>query len=152
MYFLRHLMRLLLFTTNTRKNDVKLNPKKLPDFTGPEFWGLYIRSNPITGILLYPLLCLLDIETLAGSIFRRLQPLKSSDGKINDDVINHLTVCIFQAQNYPTPVSYLALKINSYDDMLEKLKYYCGAAEENKWRKISFYVDLYEPLMAKYIK
>lgn len=147
LYFLRHLMRGLLFTTNTRKNDVVLNKKKLPDFTGPEFLGLYIRSNSITAILLYPLLCIFDLETLIGSLIRRYQTIEQSD-----DVINHLAICIFQAQNYPTPISYMALKLNKYDDMLKKLKYYCGASEENKWRKIPFYVDLYEPLMAKYIK
>jgi len=152
MYFLRHLMRGLLFTTNTRMNAMSLKTKKLPDFTGPEFWALYIRSNPVTGILLYPLLCLFDIETLIGSIIRRLQPLKSKNGTINDDVINHLIICINGAMRYPTPIIWLANRINSYDNLLEKLKFYCGAAEENKWRKISFFVDLYEPLMRKYIK
>jgi hypothetical protein len=151
MYFLRHLMRGLLFTTNTRINALSLKTKKLPDFTGPEFWALYIRSNPITGILLYPLLCLFDLETLLGSIVRRNQKL--IDGKkINDDVINHLTVCIFGAMNYPTPVMWLANKVNNYNDLLEKLKYYCGADERNLWRKIPFFVDLYEPLMARYMK
>lgn len=147
MYFLRHLMRGLLFTTNTRQNALSLKTKKLPDFTGPEFWGLYIRSNPLTAILLYPLLCLFDVETLIGSIVRRFQPIISKNGTVNDDVINHLTIAIFQAQNYPTPISYLALKINRYDDMLAKLTMYCC-----EWRKIPFYVDLYNPLMIKYIK
>lgn len=147
MYFLRHLMRGLLFTTNTRKNALSINTKKLPDFTGPEFLGIYIRSNPITGILLYPLLLVSDLFTVGGSIIRRFQDVKD-----NDDVINHLTICIYTRMNYPTPLTFLANKINDYDDMLYKLKYYCGAAETNKWRKIPFYVDLYEPLMAKYIK
>lgn len=142
MYFLRHLMRLLLFTTNTRKNDIVLNKKKLPDLTGPEFWGIYIRSNPVTAILLYPLLCIFDLETLIGSVIRRNQSVEK-----DDDVINHLTMCIFQAQNYPTPISYIARKINKYDDMMAKLKSYCSG-----WRKIPFFVDLYEPLVSKYIK
>lgn len=152
MYFLRHLMRGLLFTTNTRQNALSLKTKKLPDFTGPEFWALYIRSNPITAILLYPLLCLFDIETLIGAIVRRLQPLKSKSGKINDDVINHLTVSIYGAMRFPTPIMWLANKINNYDDLLEKLKYYCGDHPTHTWRKITFFVDLYEPLMTKYIK
>ena len=138
-FFIRHLMRGLLFTTNTRPNHIELRPKKLPDFTGPEFWALYIRSNYITGILFYPLLCLFDIETLIGSIIRRFNT--------NDDVINHLSICIYGRMRFPTPIIWLACKINSYDNMIAKLiSYSCG------WRKIPFFVDLYEPLVAKYMK
>lgn len=154
-FFLRHLMRGLLFTTNTRPNFVELKPKKIPDLTMFEFWALYIRSNKITGILLYPLLVVFDIETLIGAIIRRLQPLKTVRKDrtiINDDVINHISICIYGSMRYPTPVMYLANRINSYDDLMEKLKFYCGAADENKWRKIPFFVDLYDPLMIKFIK
>lgn len=152
MYFLRHLMRGLLFTTNTRQNALTLKSKKLPDLTGPEFLGLFIRSNAITGITLYPLLFVSDFFTLVGSIIRRFQPLISKNGNINDDVINHLSICIYGAMNYPTPIIWIANKINSYENLMEKLKFYCGDAEDNRWRRLTFFIDLYEQLMTKYMK
>lgn len=151
MYFLRHLMRGLLFTTNTRPNANYLKPKKFPDFTGPEFWALYLRSNLVTAVLFYPLLCLFDLETLLGSVIRRFQPLISKKGKVNDDVINHLTVCIYGRLKYPTPTIWLACKINSYQDMMEKLKYYWGDHPKHNWRQSPYFVNLYEPLVRKFM-
>jgi hypothetical protein len=121
-YLFGHLIRLMLFTHNTRKNfqyrtleehlvkstpDVKWDYSwKLPDVTGPEFWALEIRAMPKPiRMALWPLLCVLDLETFAGSIVRRwLRPE-------NNDVINHTLVLINGRRRCPTPLMYLARKI-----------------------------------------
>lgn len=141
MYFFRHLMRLLLFTTNTRKNgeDPTKTRWKLPDLTGPEFLSVYLRANPVLGYLLYPVLCVLDLELLLGSVLWRYRK--------SDDIINHATSLIFANIRVQTPISWLAAKILSKDMVLSKLKtYWCS------WRKSCYYVNLYEPLINKIMK
>ncbi len=143
MFFLRHLMRGLLFTTNTRKNapnPEEFKKKKRPDFTGPKSWALYLRGFPILGYMLYPLLCVLDLFLLAGSIvwlFRRQ----------DKDIINHTAILIFSRLRVPTPISWLASKILSKEYVLDKLtSYWCD------WRKSCYFVDLYRPLVNKFMR
>lgn len=139
MYFLRHAMRLFLFTTNTRKNNVnpKETPWKLPDITGPEFFSVYLRCNPVLGYLLYPLLCVLDLELLVGSILWNYRTE-------NDDIIQHSSSLIFSNLRVRTPISWLATKVISKKLVLKKLEHYwCN------WRKSCYFVKLYEPLLDK---
>lgn len=121
-YLFGHLMRLMLFTHNTRRNfvymtqaehlakstpDVPWRPGwKLPDVTGPEVWALEIRAmaKPIR-VSLWPLLLVFDIETLIGSLVRRyIRPQ-------NNDVINHTLVLINGRRRCPTPAMWLARKV-----------------------------------------
>ncbi len=121
-YIIGHLFRLMLFTHNSRRNfvymdeaehllkstpDVPWRPQwKLPDITGPEIWALEIRAMPwLIRTLLLPLLIVFDLETLGGSLIRRLFR------KDNCDVINHTLVLINGLRRSPTPIIWLAGKI-----------------------------------------
>lgn len=135
--FADHCKRLLLFTYNTRKNfvyatlethnrlstpDVPWNYKwKLPDLTGPEFWALYVRGFRIWW--LWPLLCILDIETLITSIVLRQQPRKN-------DVINHALVLEHGTLVLNTPTMALARALNSREFLQKKLDDFFGRPEE----------------------
>lgn len=143
MYFLRHAMRLFLFTTNTR--GIVVNPgeykKKIPDITGPMTWSTYLRGVPAIGYLLYPVLCVLDLELLIGAyIWKKYR-------QDDNDIINYATMLIYANLQVRTPVSYLATKVISRKLVMGKLKdYWCG------WRNTCFYVDLYEPLITRILK
>lgn len=139
-----HACRLFLWTQKSRKF---LSPNegdsvwRMPDFTFLEFFALYLRGLPILGYLLYPLLMVCDLETLLGSIFRRY----SKAGKSNDDVANHVSICLYGMLRIPTPVMYLANKINSFELMNNHQQMYWGT-----WRMQGFYAFMFEPLMKKY--
>jgi hypothetical protein len=111
-YFKAHLKHLLLFTWNTRHNWVypeghpNYNPNetlkysqwKLPDLTGPEFWGFYIRGFRCK--LLYPLLILSDLETLLSAIVKRFDK--------DPDINNCLAACLLAKKVMPTGLGHLA--------------------------------------------
>lgn len=115
--FKAHLKRGLLFAWNTRKNfvykdkaehelkstpDVPHNYKwKLPDLTGPEVWAAWIRAYRCK--LLYPLLLILDLENLVGSVKRRMQGMQGDDIQMN-----HVVMTDFATRVMPTPVSLLS--------------------------------------------
>lgn len=137
-----HALRLFLFTQKSKRflsekeND---NVWRKPDFTGFEFFALYLRAIPVFGYILYPLVLLGDIETLIGSIGRRTW------AKDDDDVANHVSICIFGMQRVWSPIMWLANKINSYEDMKQKqYSYWAG------WRNQEFYVTLFDAPMKKY--
>src|SRR5690606_36918964 len=65
-FFKGHLKRGLLFMTNTRHNEPSNTKAKLPDVTGPEFWGYYIRGFKLW--FLWPILLIFDLETLITSL------------------------------------------------------------------------------------
>lgn len=112
-FFKAHLKRGLLFTTNTRKNwawppgDPRYNAAeykwKLPDLTFGSFHALYIRS--FRAKWLYPLLLILDLDMLGGSIIKVLW--YGRDPKNNDD-LNHLITMYQSELTMPTPWSKLA--------------------------------------------
>jgi len=177
MYFLRHLMRVLLFTNNTRNNGStadnhgeKFNPNapeltrfqkfvldhkipiiptpkgyrnhawKLPDLTLIEIFSTYLRAHPVIGYLLYPVLCLLDLELLFSAWLWK----KRGD---DDDIIQFASSLIFSNIRVRTPVSYLATKLIKKEFIIDRLtSYWCG------WRKGCFFVNLYEPLLDKIFK
>lgn len=143
MYFLRHLMRGLLFTNNTRKNGVSPSktPWKLPDLTGPEFWSVYLRAIPVLGYLLYPILCVLDLELLVSAV------LWQHYRKDDDDITNFCDSLVFSNLRVRTPVSYLATKLVSKKLIMDKLK-----SHWISFRKSPYFVDLYEPLIDYFVK
>lgn len=143
MYFIRHLMRGLLFTNNTRKNgkEPSETPWKLPDLTGPEFFSVYLRAIPILGYLLYPILCILDLELLVSAF------VWSKFRKDDDDIVNFCDSLIFANMRVKTPISYLATKLVSKQLIIDKLKsHWCH------WRESCFFVNLYEPLIERFVK
>lgn len=132
-FFMAHLKRGLLFMTNTRRNgttkrnhgkeykfDTKNQKwlkrnynKKIPDFTGPEFWGLYIRG--FENKWLYPILLISDLQSLVSAIVRRLMG--------NIDVINHTMISAYSKDVMPTPLSIFTNRfINCPKNLQNKIK------------------------------
>jgi hypothetical protein len=135
--------RLMLFQNNTVGNGVdwRVAKRKIPDLTLFEQWALYIRGFWPYSFFLWPLLFVLDIETLLGSCIWRTR----TEDPNKDDVINHCSVCIYGMLRMPTLTMWLACKINSRALMMQKLEHYWG-----KWRKSGYFVALYEPLVRQY--
>ena len=155
-YFFMHMLRGFLFTTNTRKNhvyktwedhiakstsDVAWNYRwKLPDFTGPEFFNLYIRALPKPlRILLYPVLLVGDLETLIGSL------VKKYFTQDDDDIINHTLVLINAERNTPTFLSWLAKKVTPASFIQERLASFFNKSIEPPLD------ELLEPAVRKYL-
>lgn len=133
-YFKSHLKRMLLFTTNTKRNgatllnhgefkkyDKKGNrvlrdyTSKLPDFTGPSIWSIYIRAFECK--YLFWLLPILDLELLLNAV------LKNTLNKKDNDVINHIILSIYAAEHNPSfVITYMNNKINKADMLHNKLK------------------------------
>lgn len=132
-----HLKRGFLFTWNTKRNhvyptlaehlakstpDVKWDYKsKMPDITGPEVWAAWMRglinrcpiSPAMTYLLMFPALCLFDIEGLVGSVIKQYKwhfKRKNGTGRdgIDHDDRNHALGVHFANHNSPTPVSWLS--------------------------------------------
>lgn len=122
-YILGHILRLCLFTTNIEPNWVPYNSQhQLPDLTGPDFWSLEIRSLPLAfGILLYPLLCVLDLYNLGSAIFLRYF------NKTQIDVINHVMFFMHAQRKLPTPFIWFSNKyINNVNDLQSRLDTFFG--------------------------
>ena len=131
-FFIQHFKRGFFFF-NTRKNGATLNnhgtdkyyghPKdgqydyawKLPDPPGAEFFAIYIRALRIWW--LYPMLLILDLETLIGSVIWKFKTGQT-------DVLNHMIVCEYATRVYKTPLSILAKRLNSKDQFNANLEYY----------------------------
>lgn len=113
-FFLGHLLRGLLFTTNTCPNEYMTGQPggewKLPDLTVLSSWGLYIRAYKAW--LLYPFLIIFDIEILVNSCIIVYQ---SYYNPTETDVINQLNKLIQAKRRLPTPVSWLSAHILKYD-------------------------------------
>jgi len=97
--------------TNTSTYDYSW---KLPDIAGPEFWGVVIRGYKLW--FLWPLLWISDLETLF-SAFRH----RSIE---HTDVLNHVIISQYSARNMPTPISWLASKVDNPARLSRKLKDY----------------------------
>jgi hypothetical protein len=136
-YFLGHLLRGLLFTTNIRRNhvyktleehqlrstpDVKWNYSvKLPDFTAFEFFALYIRALPKPlRVALYPLLLIGDLETLLSALAKRFITPK------DDDISNHALVMINGMRRTPTIFLKLAAKVAGAQFINDRLLSFFG--------------------------
>ncbi len=118
--FWNHLKRrALCFTTNVHNNwsyppghpdhDAKEWKWKLPDLTILAYWNIYIRGAPLwLKIPLYPLVTVLDLDTLIGSLLKVLWYGKDSN---NTDDIQHIGMLAHNHYSMPTISSWLALKI-----------------------------------------
>lgn len=126
---LRHLARFGFFTNTRRNGATKENHGKLKysdsderynydykiaDFITPEFTALYIRG--LNWWLLYPLLWVLDIQTLADSIILRLKP--------KQDILNHVLICEYTSRKWPTLWTWLANKCNDNFELKNGLYQY----------------------------
>jgi hypothetical protein len=100
--FVEHLKRGLCFAWNTQQ-DNNIPGWKLPDVTGPDIWGAWIRAFRIYP--LWPLLLVFDIPTLVGSMIYRTG-LSSSTIQMNQVLMTD-----FSTRVMPTPTSWLAKKI-----------------------------------------
>lgn len=102
--------------------DVRWNMEpKMPDICGPEVWALWIRVWRVW--ILYPLLFLFDLETLAGTLhwrwFRK------------DNVArNHMLVAHVSRKVMPTPTSWLSYRLTPWKDLKERWKRHCDATGE----------------------
>jgi hypothetical protein len=94
---------------------------KSPDLTGPEVWGLWIRAFRV--YWLWPLLLVLDLETLIGAVHWRYFR--------KDNVSrNHLLVCMVTTKIMPTPISFLAKIITPMNNLLNRWAAHCAATGE----------------------
>jgi len=116
-FIFKHILR-LGFMTNTRRNwqyptleeHNENNPWvtwnyswKLPDFCGPEFFGLYVRGLNLWW--LYPLLLLSDIENFVNTIIKCW--FYGRNPKNSDDQ-NHILSLLQSQRHLPTPISWLS--------------------------------------------
>jgi hypothetical protein len=119
--FWSHLKRGLLLAWNTRKNGAMEAPKKTPDFTLFEIWGLWLRVHKVYWAK--PILWILDLETLFGAIhwkyFRKDRVTR-----------NHMLVSITQNKVMPTFISKLTYKLNNWDDLISRWDAHCKAVGE----------------------
>lgn len=129
-FTLWHILRLGFFTNirrngSERSNDGEVynsegmrrnyNPK-LPDLSGPEFWGLLIRGLNLW--VFYPFLVLADLQTLFSALIWRYQTK-------GNDVLNHVLIVRYIVHKYPTPLGWLAAKVMDRPKMYEKFTKYC---------------------------
>lgn len=130
-FLLKHILRLGFFTNTRRNGATRLNhgtdkyaghPEdgqydyswKLPDFITLEFIAIYIRACGFW--FLYPILCILDLETLLSSILWKYRK--------GTDVLNHLIASTYFINKYPTPTSLLAYRLIDRVAFNEKMSYY----------------------------
>lgn len=101
--------------------DVKWRPEeKFPDICGPEVLALWIRFWRFYP--LWPLLWILDLDTLFGSISWHWREDRVSR--------NHLLVLLAGRASMPTPVMALARWIAPVDEMILKWQAHCRVIGE----------------------
>ncbi len=113
---LHNLSRLFLFAYNTRTNGKEAIDWKLPDFTGPDILAMQLRGFGKASWLAWPLLCILDLQNLAGVVLDRFQE--------DDDVISMVMKYQVSREFVPTPTSWLTSKLIDKKQVTEKLKSY----------------------------
>lgn len=115
--FYAHEKKAFCLAWNTKGNGEISMPTKFPDITGPEIWGLWLRTYKPPGYKLLLPFC--DLETLVNALLWRFyQPLT------NQITRNHMLVCITQRTD-PSIVSKLADKINNYADLVARWEAHC---------------------------
>lgn len=121
-----HLKRGFLFANNTRRNgatkknhgtfvagETRNYDWKIPDPTGPEIWGNFIRAFKCWP--LYPLLLIFDIETFVGAIKWRWFPK-------HNIALNHTLSVLQSRDRMPTPWTYLSLWVMPMDKLIALCK------------------------------
>ena len=113
--------------------------RKFPDIIFLDVWSMIVRGFYPYSIILYPLLLVFDLHILINSVVVRLQK--------NDDIISHIAKCFVASKVMPTPLSWLANRVNSGDQLERKLRsYWCG------WRDNCDFIPLYTKWMNKHIR
>ena len=123
---LHHMAWGFLFAYNTIRNGDKDHRWKWPDFTGPDIWAMELRGIarvvPGSIILLYPILCLLDIHLLLNTLY--------VNRKEDNDVLSFVMKLCVSLDYYPTPLSSLAGRLLKQYIMYRHLYHYWGL-----WRR-----------------
>lgn len=103
---------------NNKQNGVDPNhaPWKFPDPLGPSTWASIIRMVPVVRYLLFPLLCLLDLQI----VYDTYKENRSED----DEVINYLGRVSLANDIVRTPTAYWAAKALNKETFLQKLYTY----------------------------
>ena len=120
--FRGHLKRGLLFTNNVRRNgatktnhgkfvsgEIRNYNWKIPDPTGPEIWGNFIRSYKAWWF--YPLLVMFDLELFAGAIKWRFF-------RKHNIALNHTLSLLQSIDRMPTPLSWLSAKVMTPEKLI----------------------------------
>lgn len=107
---------------------------KLPDWCGPEFFGLYIRGFRFYPF--YPLLLLADLETFINGIIKFIK-------KEDNDIINHTAVVLFGNYSMPTPLIWLAGKLLKKSDYERRLDKYFSGGDPQRMS------DMFKPLIGE---
>lgn len=112
---LNHALRLFLFSYNTIVNgdDPKTADRKWPDFTGPDIWAMMIRALGPAGVVLYPLLVVLDLHLLGNVLINKFYK--------NEDPISFAMKCMATFNYLPTPVGYLAKRLLNKEKLTKEL-------------------------------
>lgn len=120
LFFQAHAQRWFLFAWNSRKNGAVDAPKKMPDFTGPEIWALWIRyREPWWG---FAVLWIFDGELLVGAFLWRWR---------EDRVCrNHMLSAIFSRRYRPTITSRIAFALTDFKGLIERWRAHCEAVRE----------------------
>jgi len=108
--FKSHLKRGLCLAWNTKGNGQMDMPTKFPDITGPEVLGLWLRVFKPFGYQLLLPIC--DMETLINALLWRY--VHPSTNRITR---NHMLVSITQRKVSPSIISYIANKLNDYNEL-----------------------------------
>lgn len=122
-----HARRGFLFSYNSRKNGLlpEEAPWKLPDFTGPDIWALYLRSFGAWSWIAFPVLCVLDLQMLINAV--NIRYVK----KEKEHVLNFLGKFFASREYVPTPVSWVTKLLVSKTQMHSALKLYWDGWRQN---------------------
>ena len=139
-----HARRGFLFTTNTVANTSDHKKWKLPDFTGPGFWAMWIRAfnkqHPSQGTL-KAILTLMDLSLLMNSLIWRYYHLKYN--KEHVDILNHVQALAQSKFSLDTPVAKLARWVLRNAPIKSMFRAYF-APETNG---ITPFAQVYEPII-----
>lgn len=132
-----HAKRGFLFAYNTRPNgeDPKTAKWQLPDITGPDMLACMLRAAFPWNILLYPLLCILDLHVLIATIVHRYSGF-------DDDPISFAMKYMITTNHCVTPAGALTRKVLDRDKLLHEIKEYWSG-----WRQTPEIVPYYEKVL-----
>lgn len=97
--------------------------RKWPDMILWDIWAMMIRGLFPYTIILYPLLIIFDLHTIIGALLVARESVEE-----DDDVISHVGKCLVGMKIMPTPTMWIANRINSADDIMNKLERYINTS------------------------
>lgn len=119
--FRAHMKHQFLYAWNRRANGSFMAPKQRPDITGPSVWALWLRyKRPWWR---HAVLWLLDLELLGSAVHWRFWR--------KDRVSrNHMLASVTCYEHSPTLTSWLAFKLNDWDDLVGRWAEHCRIVQE----------------------